>query len=178
MPPASLDGVVHSRQGFTVRTLKMFPWGVLDAQFQAFGFTLKSAFGHSPLLAQSKCCGKKFFRCHPAYCSQPNQKRKSASRLLRWRTQRGWSREESAAKLGVSRRTLQEICRIFSSTPLRVALGVTRALQGKVLLLMLCDGKRADQHALRQMSTLPMGTGSSCAFRNGAAGSVCEDARN
>jgi hypothetical protein len=69
MPPASLDGVVHSTQSFTVRTLKMFPWDVLDAQFQAFGFTLKSAFGHSPLLAQSKCCGKKFFWCHPAYSS-------------------------------------------------------------------------------------------------------------
>ena len=29
-------------------------------------------------------------------------------RLINWRTERGWSREESAAKLGVSRRTLQE----------------------------------------------------------------------
>ncbi len=29
-------------------------------------------------------------------------------RLLKWRTQHGWTREEAAAKLGVSRRTLQE----------------------------------------------------------------------
>ena len=31
-----------------------------------------------------------------------------ARRLLKWRTEHGWTREESAAKLGVSRRTLQE----------------------------------------------------------------------
>jgi len=28
--------------------------------------------------------------------------------LLKWRSKRGWTREEAAAKLGVSRRTLQE----------------------------------------------------------------------
>jgi transcriptional regulator with XRE-family HTH domain len=37
-----------------------------------------------------------------------SNKEEFASRLLRWRTQRGWSREESAAKLCVSHRTLQE----------------------------------------------------------------------
>ncbi len=42
----------------------MFSWDVLDSQFQAFGFTLKAALGHSPLPAQSKRGGKKFFRCH------------------------------------------------------------------------------------------------------------------
>jgi transcriptional regulator with XRE-family HTH domain len=36
------------------------------------------------------------------------KKQEFAERLLTWRTQRGWTREESAAKLGVSRRTLQE----------------------------------------------------------------------
>jgi hypothetical protein len=30
MPPASLDGIVHSTQSFTERTFKMFPWEVLD----------------------------------------------------------------------------------------------------------------------------------------------------
>jgi DNA-binding XRE family transcriptional regulator len=36
------------------------------------------------------------------------KKQEFAERLLTWRTQRGWTREESAAKLGVSHRTLQE----------------------------------------------------------------------
>jgi transcriptional regulator with XRE-family HTH domain len=36
------------------------------------------------------------------------KKEEFAMRLINWRTERGWSREESAAKLGVSRRTLQE----------------------------------------------------------------------
>ena len=36
-----------------------------------------------------------------------SKKEEFASRLWRWRTQRGWSREE-AAKLCVSHRTLQE----------------------------------------------------------------------
>jgi DNA-binding transcriptional regulator YiaG len=31
-----------------------------------------------------------------------------AVRLLNWRTRRGWTRQESAAKLNVSARTLQE----------------------------------------------------------------------
>ena len=37
-----------------------------------------------------------------------SKKQDFAERLLTWRTQRGWTREESAAKLGVSHRTLQE----------------------------------------------------------------------
>jgi transcriptional regulator with XRE-family HTH domain len=37
-----------------------------------------------------------------------SKKEEFAMRLLNWRTRRGWTREESAAKLGVSRRTLQE----------------------------------------------------------------------
>jgi transcriptional regulator with XRE-family HTH domain len=37
-----------------------------------------------------------------------SRKKKFAKLLLDWRTKHGWSREESAAKLGVSRRTLQE----------------------------------------------------------------------
>ena len=37
-----------------------------------------------------------------------SKKQEFAERLLTWRTQRGWTREESAAKLGVSHRTLQE----------------------------------------------------------------------
>jgi len=37
-----------------------------------------------------------------------SKKEEFSSHLLRWRTERDWSREESAAKLGVSRRTLQE----------------------------------------------------------------------
>jgi DNA-binding transcriptional regulator YiaG len=35
-------------------------------------------------------------------------KEEFASLLLKWRTKHGWSREESAAKLGVPHRTLQE----------------------------------------------------------------------
>jgi hypothetical protein len=49
MPPAPLDGVVYSTQSFTVRTLKMFSRHMLQAQFQAFGFSLEAALGHSPL---------------------------------------------------------------------------------------------------------------------------------
>jgi transcriptional regulator with XRE-family HTH domain len=37
-----------------------------------------------------------------------SKKEEFAKRLLNWRTRYGWTREESAAKLGVSRRTLQE----------------------------------------------------------------------
>jgi DNA-binding XRE family transcriptional regulator len=36
-----------------------------------------------------------------------SKKEKFAKLLLDWRTKHGWSREESAAKLGVSYRTLQ-----------------------------------------------------------------------
>jgi hypothetical protein len=49
MPPAPLDGVMYSTQSFTVRTLKMFSRHMLQAQFQAFGFSLEAALGHSPL---------------------------------------------------------------------------------------------------------------------------------
>jgi hypothetical protein len=76
---------VDSTQGFTLWTLKMFPWHVLQSQFQALRFSLKAAFAHSPLAAQSQRHGKKFFRCHPFYCSPPPpKKRKSlfASRPL------------------------------------------------------------------------------------------------
>jgi hypothetical protein len=74
VPPASLDRVVDSTQGFTLGTLKMFPRHVLQAQFQALRFSLKAAFAHSPLAAQSQRCGKKFFRCHPFYSSPPPPK--------------------------------------------------------------------------------------------------------
>jgi hypothetical protein len=66
MPPASFDGVVHSTQSFTLRTLKMFPWHLLQSQFQALRFSLKTALAHSPLPAQTQRCGKKFFRCQTA----------------------------------------------------------------------------------------------------------------
>ena len=81
MAPASLEGVVHSAQCLTVRTLKVLPGNVLDSQFQSFGFTLKSAFDHSPLLAQSQCCGKKLFRCHLLIPVHPHQKDNSPARL-------------------------------------------------------------------------------------------------
>jgi DNA-binding transcriptional regulator YiaG len=37
-----------------------------------------------------------------------NQRGEFASLLLKWRTKHGWNREESAAKLDVPHRTLQE----------------------------------------------------------------------
>src|SRR5260370_32079596 len=74
MSPAPFDGVVHSTQSLTVRTLKMFPWNVLESQFQALGFSLKAAFGHSPLPAQSKRCGKEFLRCHSFLLTPPSPK--------------------------------------------------------------------------------------------------------
>src|SRR5271170_2605610 len=74
MPPASLDCVVHSAEGSTLGTLKLLPWNVIESQFQAFGFSLKTAFAHSPLLAQSKRYGKKFFLCHGLYSSPPSPK--------------------------------------------------------------------------------------------------------
>ena len=55
---------MDSTQILTDRTGKMFPWNVFQSQFQALGFSLKAALGHSPLPAQSQCCGKKLFRCH------------------------------------------------------------------------------------------------------------------
>ena len=58
MPPASLEGVVDSTEGFTDWRLEMFPWHVLESQFQAFRFSLEATFGHSPLPTQSQCCGK------------------------------------------------------------------------------------------------------------------------
>jgi DNA-binding transcriptional regulator YiaG len=36
------------------------------------------------------------------------KKEEFASLLLKWRSKHGWTREEAAAKLGVSHRTLQE----------------------------------------------------------------------
>ena len=45
----------------------MFPWHVLESQFQAFGFSLKAALGYSPLPTQSKRCSKEFFRRHAFY---------------------------------------------------------------------------------------------------------------
>src|SRR5271166_3141592 len=74
MPPPSFEGVVDSTPSFADRALEMFPWQVLESQFQAFGFSLKAAFGHSPLPPQSQCCGKKFLRCHPSYCSPRSSK--------------------------------------------------------------------------------------------------------
>jgi DNA-binding transcriptional regulator YiaG len=38
----------------------------------------------------------------------PRGKEEFASLLLKWRTKHGWNREESAAKLDVPHRTLQE----------------------------------------------------------------------
>src|SRR5580704_5582166 len=77
MPPASFDGVVDSTGSFADRALEMFPGHVLESQFQAFGFSLKAALGHSPLPTQSQCCSKKFFRCHPSYGVQGHPKCKS-----------------------------------------------------------------------------------------------------
>jgi transcriptional regulator with XRE-family HTH domain len=50
-----------------------------------------------------------------------SKKEEFASRLLRWRTQRGWSREESAAKLCVSHRTLATSHAPYFSQPDAVA---------------------------------------------------------
>jgi hypothetical protein len=36
----------------------MFRGHVLASQFQTLRFSLKAAFGHSPLSTQSQCCGK------------------------------------------------------------------------------------------------------------------------
>jgi hypothetical protein len=69
MPPASLDGVVQATPSFTLRTFEMLPRHVFQTQFQAFWFSLKATFDHSPLPAQSQRCSKKLFRCHPFYCS-------------------------------------------------------------------------------------------------------------
>jgi hypothetical protein len=69
MPPAPFDSVMDSTQSFTLRTLKMLPWDVLESQFQAFRFSLKAAFGNPPLLSQSKRCGKEFLRRHTSYSS-------------------------------------------------------------------------------------------------------------
>src|SRR6202011_3867141 len=77
MPPVPFDRVVHSTQSFTDRTLKMFPWNVFESQFQALRFSLKAALGHSPLLAQSQCCGKKIFQCHPFLLKSIHPKVKS-----------------------------------------------------------------------------------------------------
>src|SRR5208282_2194745 len=55
----------------------MFTWHVLESQFQAFRFSLKAAFGHSPLPTQSQCRGKKFLRCHPSYGVHGHPKCKS-----------------------------------------------------------------------------------------------------
>src|SRR6202012_4025974 len=82
MPPASFDDVVDSTGSLTDWTLEMFPRHVLESQFQAFRFTLKMAFGHSPLPTQAECSGKKFLRvssfllnprphskCKSSYCA-------------------------------------------------------------------------------------------------------------
>src|SRR5208337_3546019 len=37
MPPASFDGVVNSTQSIADRALEMFPWHVLESQFQRLG---------------------------------------------------------------------------------------------------------------------------------------------
>jgi hypothetical protein len=57
----------------------MFPWNVLQSQFQAFWFSLKAALGHSPLSAQAQRCGKKFFWCHPFYSSPRSPKTQMAA---------------------------------------------------------------------------------------------------
>jgi hypothetical protein len=67
MPPASFDGVVNSTGSFADWAFEVFPGHVLESQFQAFGFSLKAALGHSPLPTQAQCCGKKFLWCHPFY---------------------------------------------------------------------------------------------------------------
>jgi hypothetical protein len=59
----------------------MFPWYVLQSQFQAFWFSLKAALGHSPLSAQAQRCGKKFFWCHPFYSSPRSPKTQLAAYL-------------------------------------------------------------------------------------------------
>jgi hypothetical protein len=41
------DGVVRPTEGSTLGTLKMFPWEILESQFQAFRFTFKA--GNRPV---------------------------------------------------------------------------------------------------------------------------------
>jgi len=60
-------------QAVALRTLKMFPWHVLQSQFQALLFSLKATLAHSPLPAQSRRCGKKFFRCTSGSVSAERQ---------------------------------------------------------------------------------------------------------
>src|SRR3979411_2186636 len=105
MPPVPFDSVVHSTQIFTDRTLKMFPWNVFESQFQALRFSLKAALGHSPLLAQSQCCGKKFFRCHPFYSNPIHQKAKSIPSLFHEQRPKGFAVDSRSEERAQSCRT-------------------------------------------------------------------------